>query len=69
MAWLREVGIIETNPVALTKFALMWLDNHITINDCVKGFNPIVQDDIVCNNCGGLNQNSTIECVNCGRPI
>jgi hypothetical protein len=24
MAWLREAGIIETNPVILAKFAIMW---------------------------------------------
>jgi hypothetical protein len=42
MAWLREAGIIETNPAILTQFALMWMDNYITINGYVNEYNPIV---------------------------
>jgi hypothetical protein len=42
MAWLREAGIIETNPTILTQFALMWMDNYITINGYVDEFNPII---------------------------
>jgi len=42
MAWLREAGIIETNPARLTQFALMWMDNYITINGYINKYNPIV---------------------------
>jgi hypothetical protein len=42
IAWLREAGIIETNPAILTQFALMWMDNYITINGYVNEYNPIV---------------------------
>jgi hypothetical protein len=41
MAWLREAGIIETNPVILAKFAIMWIDNYITVNNILKEFSPI----------------------------
>jgi hypothetical protein len=42
MAWLRETGIIETNPVTLDKFSLMWMDNYLAINNCLNECNPIV---------------------------
>jgi hypothetical protein len=42
-AWLREAGIIETNPVRLAKFAIMWIDNYITVNNILKDFSPIIQ--------------------------
>lgn len=43
MAWLRELGILETNPMILSRFAIMWMDNYITVNDILKGFNPLIQ--------------------------
>ncbi len=42
MAWLRETGIIETNPATLDEFALMWIDNYLTINNYLNECNPIV---------------------------
>jgi hypothetical protein len=41
-AWLREVGIIETNPVTLDLFSMMWIDNYVAINNCLNEWNPIV---------------------------
>lgn len=46
MAWLKEAGIIETNPAILDQFAIMWIDNYITVNDILKEFNPIIQTSI-----------------------
>lgn len=43
MAWLREAGIIEVNPAILTQFAIMWMNNYITVNDILKEFSPIIQ--------------------------
>jgi hypothetical protein len=42
MAWLRDAGIIETNPVTLTEFALMWVDNYLAINSFLEECTPIV---------------------------
>lgn len=42
MAWLREIGIIETNPVNLCLLSLMWMDNYLAINDSLNEWNPIV---------------------------
>jgi hypothetical protein len=41
MAWLRETGIIETNPATLDLFSLMWIDNYIAINNFLNECNPI----------------------------
>jgi hypothetical protein len=41
MAWLKEVGILETNPVELSRFSLMWMDNYIAISGYVNKYNPI----------------------------
>lgn len=41
MAWLRDVGAIETNPAVLDRFALMWMDNYITIVNYMKELNPV----------------------------
>ena len=41
-AWLREVGIIEKNPVTLDLFSMMWTDNYLAINACLNEWNPIV---------------------------
>ena len=40
MAWLKDVGITETNPVRLDRFALMWMDNYITISSYLNKYNP-----------------------------
>lgn len=42
MAWLREIGIIETNPATLDLFSLIWIDNYIAINNFLNECNPIV---------------------------
>jgi len=42
MAWLRETGIIETNPATLDLFSLMWMDNYLAINNTLNEWNPIV---------------------------
>jgi len=42
MAWLRETGIIETNPVTLAELSLMWMDNYLAINKYLTECNPIV---------------------------
>jgi len=42
MAWLRETGIIETNPETLAKLSLMWMDNYLAINNYLNECNPIV---------------------------
>jgi hypothetical protein len=41
-AWLREIGIIETNPATLDLVSLMWIDNYIAINNFLNECNPIV---------------------------
>jgi hypothetical protein len=41
MAWLKDAGIIETNPAILTQFALMWMDNYVTILDYMKEYAPL----------------------------
>jgi hypothetical protein len=40
MAWLKDVGIIELNPVRLMEFAVMWIDNYIAINGFLKDIHP-----------------------------
>jgi hypothetical protein len=42
MAWLKETGIIEMNPVTLAQLSMMWIDNYLTINNFLKTCNPIV---------------------------
>jgi len=42
MAWLKEAGIIETNPATLFEFSLMWMDNYLAINNFLNECNPIV---------------------------
>jgi hypothetical protein len=42
MAWLRETGIIETNPATLDLFSMMWIDNYLAINNTLNEWNPIV---------------------------
>jgi len=42
MAWLKETGIIETNPVTLALFSSMWIDNYLTINNCLNEWYPKV---------------------------
>jgi len=46
MAWLKEVGIIEKNPVTLARFSLMWMDNYLAINNFLNECNPIVNSNI-----------------------
>ena len=36
MAWLREIGIIEANPVTLSQLSWMWIDSYVMINDILK---------------------------------
>lgn len=38
MAWLKDAGILETNPAILTQFALMWMDNYFAIVDYLKEY-------------------------------
>jgi hypothetical protein len=40
-AWLNETGIIERNPVTLSQFSLMWMNNYLLINNCLNEWNPI----------------------------
>ena len=42
MAWLRETGIIETNPATLAELSWMWIDNYLAINNYLNECNPIV---------------------------
>ena len=42
MAWLREIGILVTNPSILSRFSLMWIDNYLAINSFIDECNPIV---------------------------
>jgi hypothetical protein len=42
MAWLRETGIIEMNPVTLAQFAWMWIDNYLAIINFLNECNPII---------------------------
>jgi len=40
MAWLKEAGIMETNPAILSQYALMWMDNYVTISNYLEEYNP-----------------------------
>jgi hypothetical protein len=40
MSWLTESGINETNPVQSFEFAMMWVDNYVTISDYLKEYDP-----------------------------
>lgn len=40
MAWLKEAGLIETNPAILSQFASMWIDNYVTLIDYLKKHKP-----------------------------
>lgn len=44
MAWLRQTGIIETNPLTLTQFSCMWIDNYLAINNSLNEWNPIKEE-------------------------
>ncbi len=41
MAWLKEAGVIERNPATLAQFALMWVDNYVTILNYLKEYEPL----------------------------
>jgi hypothetical protein len=40
LSWLKEIGIIETNPIRLFQFACMWVDDYVMIVDYLKEWNP-----------------------------
>ncbi len=40
MAWLKEVGIIETNPVTLANFASRWMGSYEVVHKTINQFSP-----------------------------
>jgi hypothetical protein len=40
MAWLRDVGIKELNPVRLTQFSLLWMDSYLAVNRILDMYTP-----------------------------
>ena len=40
MAWLRDVGIKELNPVRLTQFSMLWMDSYLAVDSILNLYSP-----------------------------